>query len=98
MATAVGFTSTSGSRLVSGLDSALGSALASGLASRTGGGGSVLSAGTPLWGLAMRGGVCDLELLLQASMLAHLQEAFLWDSITLGSRWCQGQNCSISLP
>ena len=76
VAIAVGLTSTSGSRLVSGLDSALGSSLASGLASRKGGGGSALSAGMPLWGLAMRGGVCDLELLLQASRVANSRYTF----------------------
>ena len=59
-------TSGSGSRLMSGLGSAFGSALASVWVSRTGGGGRAFPAVIPLWGLAMRGGVGDLELLLQA--------------------------------
>lgn len=86
VASAVGLTLTSGSRLVSGLDSALGSSLASALASRIGGGGSALSAGMPFWGLAMRGGVCDLELLLQASKWLNFKVHLLWDGIPLGTR------------
>ena len=85
VAIAVGLAPTSDSRLVSGLDSALGSNWASDLASRTGGGGSALSAGMALWGPAMRAGVRDLELLLQASRLAQCQGTLLSNGILLGS-------------